>query len=402
MQILFRFAYEICVNVCWEFRDRDGGTKDHLGDADYLWQVYVAAKPDYSGRVTVPVLWDKKTGTVVSNESAEIIRMFNSAFNAIAKPAPDYYPAALREEIDDINEVVYHKVNNGVYKAGFATTQDAYKEHVTELFDALDMLDERLRHNRYLTGDTLTEADWRLFTTLVRFDPVYVGHFKCNIRASWLDPIAGLEDPPNDTEAGDQEERDHAQRECQRDIRQPEERPAEPGDQVDHRVQQRHGLPGRRQHRDRVEGAAKEHERRDDQERHELQLLEIVGPDAQDEAQQREADTGQHQKQQHHQRRLDPHLHEQGRGRQDDHADGKGLGRGGSDIADHDLDEGDRRREMFVDRADELRKVDAERGVRDRLGHHAQHDQPRHDEGAVADPSTASIREPMAAPNTTK
>jgi putative glutathione S-transferase len=95
---------------------------------------------------------------------------------------PDYYPAALREEIDDINEVVYHKVNNGVYKAGFATTQDAYKEHVTELFDALDMLDERLRHNRYLTGDTLTEADWRLFTTLVRFDPVYVGHFKCNIR----------------------------------------------------------------------------------------------------------------------------------------------------------------------------------------------------------------------------
>jgi putative glutathione S-transferase len=166
----------------WEFRDRDGGTKDHLGDADYLWQVYVAAKPDYSGRVTVPVLWDKKTGTVVSNESAEIIRMFNSAFNAIAKPAPDYYPAALREEIDDINEVVYHKVNNGVYKAGFATTQDAYKEHVAELFDALDMLDERLRHNRYLTGDTLTEADWRLFTTLVRFDPVYVGHFKCNIR----------------------------------------------------------------------------------------------------------------------------------------------------------------------------------------------------------------------------
>ncbi|AKH99376.1 putative glutathione S-transferase [Hoeflea sp. IMCC20628] len=166
----------------WEFHDRDGGTADHLGGKDFLWQVYVAAKSDYSGRVTVPVLWDKQTGTVVSNESSEIIRMFNSAFDAIAKPAPDYYPAALRTEIDEINEIVYTNVNNGVYKSGFATTQEAYEENVHALFDALDMLEMRLTGNRYLTGDTLTEADCRLFTTLVRFDPVYVGHFKCNIR----------------------------------------------------------------------------------------------------------------------------------------------------------------------------------------------------------------------------
>ena len=166
----------------WEFHDRDGGTVDHINGADYLWQVYVAARSDYSGRVTVPVLWDKKTGTIVSNESAEIIRMFNSAFDAFAKPSPDFYPKALRPAIDEINETVYHKVNNGVYKAGFATTQEAYEENVHALFDTLDMLDRRLQQRRYLTGDRLTEADWRLFTTLVRFDPVYVGHFKCNIR----------------------------------------------------------------------------------------------------------------------------------------------------------------------------------------------------------------------------
>jgi putative glutathione S-transferase len=166
----------------WEFRDRDGGTIDHLGGADFLWQVYVAAKPDYSGRVTVPVLWDKKNNTVVSNESSEIIRMFNSAFNAIARQSPDYYPAALRSGIDEINKVVYSNVNNGVYKAGFATTQEAYEEHVDALFDTLDMLDKRLAGNRYLMGETVTEADWRMFTTLIRFDPVYVGHFKCNIR----------------------------------------------------------------------------------------------------------------------------------------------------------------------------------------------------------------------------
>ncbi|KGF66975.1 glutathionyl-hydroquinone reductase YqjG [Hoeflea sp. BAL378] len=166
----------------WEFRGRDGGTEDHIGGKDYLWQVYVAAKPDYSGRVTVPALWDKQTNTIVSNESAEIIRMFNSAFEGIAKPGPDFYPEDLREEIDEINALVYDKINNGVYKAGFATRQDAYEEHVTELFDALDTVERRLTRTRYLTGDSITEADWRLFTTLVRFDPVYVGHFKCNIR----------------------------------------------------------------------------------------------------------------------------------------------------------------------------------------------------------------------------
>ncbi|MEQ8306437.1 MAG: glutathione S-transferase family protein [Hoeflea sp.] len=166
----------------WEFHERDGGTRDHIHNADYLWQVYVAAKSDYSGRVTVPVLWDKKTGTVVSNESAEIIRMFNSEFDAIAKPSPDFYPEELRDGIDEINSPIYDNVNNGVYKSGFATTQEAYEEHVTELFDTLDMLEERLTENRYLMGDTRTEADWRLFTTLIRFDPVYVVHFKCNVR----------------------------------------------------------------------------------------------------------------------------------------------------------------------------------------------------------------------------
>lgn len=166
----------------WEFHEREGATRDHLNGKDYLWQVYVLAKQDYSGRVTVPVLWDKQQKTVVSNESSEIIRMLNSAFDAIARPGADFYPEDLRSEIDAINEIVYHKVNNGVYKSGFATTQAAYEENVLALFAALDMLDQRLAGNRYLMGERLTEADWRLFTTLVRFDPVYVGHFKCNIR----------------------------------------------------------------------------------------------------------------------------------------------------------------------------------------------------------------------------
>jgi len=166
----------------WEFHERNDATRDHLGGNDFLWQVYVAAMSDYSGRVTVPVLWDKKKNTIVSNESAEIIRMFNSAFAEITGPGQDYYPEELREEIDEINALVYDKINNGVYKSGFATRQQAYEEHVTQLFDALDTVERRLSGNRYLTGDGLTEADWRLFTTLVRFDPVYVGHFKCNIR----------------------------------------------------------------------------------------------------------------------------------------------------------------------------------------------------------------------------
>jgi Predicted glutathione S-transferase len=166
----------------WEFKVRDGATGDPVNGKDFLWQVYTKAMPDYTGRVTVPVLWDKETQTIVSNESSEIIRMMNSAFEGIARPSPDYYPAEMRSEIDAINEIVYDRVNNGVYKAGFATTQAAYEAAVSPLFDTLDMLEERLSRQRYLVGDRLTEADWRLFTTLVRFDPVYVGHFKCNIR----------------------------------------------------------------------------------------------------------------------------------------------------------------------------------------------------------------------------
>jgi glutathionyl-hydroquinone reductase len=166
----------------WEFKGRDGGTKDHLFGSDFLWQVYTKADPTYSGRVTVPVLWDKQRGTIVSNESAEIIRMFNTAFDGLTGSTEDYYPVDLHNEIEALNAEIYDKVNNGVYKCGFATTQEAYESHVAPLFATLDMLEKRLSKNRYLCGDRLTEADWRLFTTLVRFDPVYVGHFKCNIR----------------------------------------------------------------------------------------------------------------------------------------------------------------------------------------------------------------------------
>ncbi|WP_457584008.1 glutathione S-transferase family protein [Ensifer canadensis] len=166
----------------WEFKGKDGGTVDHLFGFDALWQVYARADPTYSGRVTVPVLWDRQKNTIVSNESAEIIRMFNSAFNALTGSNDDFYPQELRGEIDALNTRIYGAVNNGVYKAGFATSQEAYEEGVTPLFDMLDELEERLATRRYLTGSKVTEADWRLFTTLVRFDPVYVGHFKCNIR----------------------------------------------------------------------------------------------------------------------------------------------------------------------------------------------------------------------------
>lgn len=159
-----------------------GCTGDPVNEADYLHQVYTLAKADYTGRVTVPVLWDKKRNTVVNNESSEIIRMLNSAFDPVGAAPGDYYPQDLRAEIDQVNARVYDTVNNGVYKAGFATTQAAYDEAVTALFESLDWLDERLSRGRYLLGSRLTEADWRLFTTLVRFDPVYVGHFKCNLR----------------------------------------------------------------------------------------------------------------------------------------------------------------------------------------------------------------------------
>lgn len=166
----------------WEFKEENGGTVDHLFGSRALWQVYVRADPNYSGRVTVPVLWDKKKDTIVSNESSEIIRMFNSAFDDLTGSTEDFYPEELRTEIDALNARVYDAVNNGVYKAGFATTQEAYEESVTALFAMLDELENRLGSRRYLFGDRLTEADWRLFTTMVRFDPVYVGHFKCNIR----------------------------------------------------------------------------------------------------------------------------------------------------------------------------------------------------------------------------
>ena len=166
----------------WTFEEGDGVIADPIHNAKFMHQVYTAAKPDLSGRVTVPVLWDKKQNTIVSNESSEIIRMFDSAFDELGAKEGDYYPESLRDKIDAINERVYNTVNNGVYKSGFATTQDAYEEAVMPLFESLDWLDDILENNRYLTGDKITEADWRLFTTLIRFDPVYVGHFKCNLK----------------------------------------------------------------------------------------------------------------------------------------------------------------------------------------------------------------------------
>lgn len=166
----------------WTFAQGEGVVPDPIGGAQYLHEVYTRADPHYTGRVTVPVLWDKATATIVNNESSEIIRMFNSAFDGIGAKPGDYYPPALRPEIDALNERIYATVNNGVYKAGFATTQAAYEEAVAPLFDTLDWLEERLAARRFLTGDDITEADWRLFTTLIRFDAVYVGHFKCNIR----------------------------------------------------------------------------------------------------------------------------------------------------------------------------------------------------------------------------
>lgn len=166
----------------WTFKTDDAATGDELFGLDYLWQVYVKADPVYNGRVTVPVLWDKSQNTIVSNESAEIIRMFNSAFNELTCDDQDFYPPSLHSDIEALNGRIYDTVNNGVYKAGFATTQAAYQEAIEPLFESLDWLEERLANQRYLCGDVLTEADWRLFTTLVRFDAVYVGHFKCNIR----------------------------------------------------------------------------------------------------------------------------------------------------------------------------------------------------------------------------
>lgn len=167
----------------WTFQTDDhGATGDTLYGLDYAYQVYTRADPQYSGRVTVPILWDKAQQTIVSNESSEIIRMFNAAFDEITGNTDDYWPAEMRDAIEEVNARVYSNVNNGVYKSGFATTQEAYDRAVHPLFDTLDWLEDRLSTNRYLMGDRLTEADWRLFTTLIRFDPVYHLHFKCNRR----------------------------------------------------------------------------------------------------------------------------------------------------------------------------------------------------------------------------
>ena len=169
-------------NQGWTFSDNPGCIPDSVNGATYLHQIYTTARADYTGRVTVPVLWDKKSETIVNNESSEIIRMFNSEFNEFGDSSIDFYPEALQNDIDEINSIVYDKVNNGVYKCGFATKQEAYEKAFTELFKTLDMLEERLGRQRYLVNDKITEADWRLFTTLIRFDAVYVGHFKCNLR----------------------------------------------------------------------------------------------------------------------------------------------------------------------------------------------------------------------------
>ncbi|GLS83104.1 glutathione S-transferase family protein [Paraferrimonas haliotis] len=166
----------------WTFEPGDGVVADPIHNAEFMHQVYTAADPSYTGRVTVPVLWDKHTNTIVSNESSEIIRMFNQAFDEVGAKPLDLYPQALRAQIDELNEFIYPNINNGVYRAGFATTQDAYDDAVQDVFNALDTLEQRLSNQRYLTGNQITEADWRLFTTLVRFDAVYVGHFKCNLR----------------------------------------------------------------------------------------------------------------------------------------------------------------------------------------------------------------------------
>jgi glutathionyl-hydroquinone reductase len=166
----------------WTFAQGEGVIPDPLFNSRYLHELYTRADPNYTGHASVPVLWDKHTQTIVNNESSEIIRMFNTAFDAVGAKPGDFYPKDMRGEIDAVNARVYGTLNNGVYRAGFATTQAAYEEAVTPLFDTLDWLEERLGQSRFLLGDHLTEADIRLFTTLVRFDAVYNGHFKCNIR----------------------------------------------------------------------------------------------------------------------------------------------------------------------------------------------------------------------------
>ncbi|MBF2072429.1 MAG: glutathione S-transferase family protein [Synechococcales cyanobacterium C42_A2020_086] len=165
----------------WEFSDAPGSTPDPVNHAQYLWEIYVRVDRHYSGRVTVPILWDKQQQTIVNNESREILRMFDTEFGVVVPEAPDLYPAELRQQIDATIDAIYQPINNGVYRAGFATKQSAYDEAVTELFEALDHWEAVLGRQRYLCGNQLTEADICLFTTLLRFDPVYYVHFKCNL-----------------------------------------------------------------------------------------------------------------------------------------------------------------------------------------------------------------------------
>ena len=197
LRALRRLEHAISVSVVdpfmgdegWHFSDGPGCIPDTVNGVRFLREIYKLAQDDYTGRVSVPVLWDKQEKTIVNNESAEIVRMLNTAFDAWANGGPDFYPAALRDEIDAINEPIYEHVNNGVYKTGFARSQAAYEDAFDALFATLDELEERLGAKRYLAGACITEADWRLFPTLVRFDAVYVGHFKCNGRR--------IEDYPN-------------------------------------------------------------------------------------------------------------------------------------------------------------------------------------------------------------
>jgi len=165
----------------WTFEESfPGTTADHLFSQEFLYQIYLQANSKYSGRVTVPVLWDKKNQTIVSNESSEIIRMFNKSFNELTGNALNFYPEQFQKKIDEINNFTYHNINNGVYKVGFATKQEVYEEELDNLFQSLDQIEEMLNQNTYLIADELLECDLRLFPTLLRFDPVYVGHFKCN------------------------------------------------------------------------------------------------------------------------------------------------------------------------------------------------------------------------------
>lgn len=180
--VSFSVVHWLMLEEGWVFKPGIATIADNVNNTSSMRELYQLASPDYRGRITVPVLWDKLHNTIVNNESSEIIRMFNSAFDHLGAEPTDYYPDTLRHDIDQLNQRIYDTINNGVYKSGFASTQSAYEKAVIPLFNSLDWLEKLLSTQRYLTGDKLTEADIRLFTTLVRFDTVYVGHFKCNIR----------------------------------------------------------------------------------------------------------------------------------------------------------------------------------------------------------------------------